>query len=82
MMVVSEFLSTTPERHAAGHGLYKGITTRPWRTPPEPDNPDVDAESHYYRFFYVVATALQWLAIALAWLAAQGYVDRVLNALL
>lgn len=52
-------LSTHPEWHALSHGVYKGITTKPWQTPPEPDNEDVEAESHYYRGGYVIGTLVQ-----------------------
>lgn len=62
------FLSTSPEWHAAGHGVYKGFTSHPLRTPPEPDKEDVRKESHYYRGGYVVGTLLQLGIVAvLAW---------------
>lgn len=51
--------SYAAEWHAFTHGVFLGITTKPWRTPPEPTNRDVDLESHYYRGGYVIGTLLQ-----------------------
>lgn len=53
------FLSYAAEWHAFTHGVYKGVTTMPYRAPPEPDNPDVNKEPHYYRGGYVLGTLLQ-----------------------
>lgn len=74
------FLSTSPEWHAFGHGVYKGLTSHPLRTPPEPDKEDVRKESHYYRGGYVVGTILQ-LAIAgvLLWRFGPGAVTPFLG---
>lgn len=53
------FLSYAAEWHSVTHGVYMGLTTRPWRTPPEPAVDDVVKESHYYRGGYVIGTLLQ-----------------------
>lgn len=51
--------SYAAEWHAFTHGVFLGLTTKPWRTPPEPTNRDVELESHYYRGGYVIGTLLQ-----------------------
>jgi hypothetical protein len=53
------FASYPAEVHALTHGIYMGLTSRPVRHPPEPDNADVQKESHYYRGGYVAGTLLQ-----------------------
>lgn len=56
------FLSYSAETHAIGHGLYHGLTSRPWRfrAGEHPDNPDVQAEPHYYKGAFVAGTLAQW----------------------
>lgn len=56
--------SYAAEWHAFSHGVYKGLTTKPWRTPPEPDNADVEKESHYYRGGYVLGTLVYAVILA------------------
>ena len=63
--------SSTREWHSATHGLYKGVTTKPWRTPPEPDVKDVRKERYYYRGCYLIGTLLQILMVL--GLARLGY---------
>lgn len=53
------FASYPAEVHALTHGVYMGLTSRPLVHPAEPDNPDVEKESHYYRGGYVLGTLLQ-----------------------
>lgn len=65
------FLSTNPEWHALGHGVYMGVTTHPLQTPPEPKNDDVELEQHYYRGGYVLGTLLQVVIIVI--LLRLGY---------
>lgn len=52
-------LSDTTEWHAFTWGVYRGVTTRPRKTPPIPDNSDVGDEPHYYRGGYIVGSVLQ-----------------------
>lgn len=59
------FLSTTTEVHAAGHGIYGGLTSpRPWAASGLPENPDVQAEPHYFKGGFVVGTMFQLVFIA------------------
>ena len=58
--------SHAAEWHAFAHGVYKGLTTKPWKTPPVPDRPDVKQESHYYRGGYVAGTLVQVVILAAA----------------
>lgn len=61
------FLSYAAEWHSLTHGVYVGLTTHPLRTPPEPENRDVDLEPHYYRGGFVIGTLFQaLLAVAVA----------------
>lgn len=59
------FLSHSAETHAVGHGLYHGLTSRPWRARPStlPDNRDVRAEPHYFKGAYVLGTLVQWVIL-------------------
>lgn len=66
------FASYPAEVHALTHGVYMGLTTRPIRHPAEPDNPDVEKESHYYRGGYVVGTLFQLVIIGVLSVVAQG----------
>jgi len=52
-------LSYSAEWHALAHGAFDGMRT--WRVRPTklPDNPDVQAEPHYYKGAYVLGTLLQ-----------------------
>lgn len=58
------FLSYAAEWHAFAIGLYDGM--KDWRARPGdlPDNPDVQAEPHYYKGAYVIGTVLQALIVA------------------
>ena len=56
--------SYAAEWHAFTHGVFLGLTTKPWKTPPTPNNADVRKENHYYRGGYVLATLLQLALIA------------------
>lgn len=70
------FLSHSAETHAVGHGLFHGLTSRPWRARPAtiPDNQDVQAEIHYFKGAYVVGTVLQWTGAVTAFvLGRAGY---------
>lgn len=58
------FLSYAAEWHSFTHGVFKGFTTQPFQTPPQPDNKDVKEESHYYRGGYLLGTALQLALVA------------------
>jgi hypothetical protein len=53
------FLSYAAEWHSMTHGVFKGFTTHPFQTPPQPDNADVRKESHYYAGGYMIGTLLQ-----------------------
>lgn len=64
------FLSYSAEWHAFTHGVYLGFTTRPQRTPEQPDNEDVQKEPHYYRGGYIIGSGLQLLVIGGTALAA------------
>lgn len=61
------FLSYAAEYHSLTHGVYLGLTTHPLRTPPEPENRDVELEPHYYRGGFVIGTLVQvFVAVAIA----------------
>lgn len=62
----SGVLSYGAEWHAFTHGVYKGLTSKALVTPPEPDNPDVEKEPHYYRGGYVIGTIGQLLVAGVA----------------
>jgi hypothetical protein len=65
-----EFANTPPEVHALGWGLYRGLTSRPLRTPPAPDIEDVHDEPHYYRGGYVSGTVLRvGVLLVVVWVA-------------
>lgn len=72
-------LSSTTEWHAFTHGVYLGFTSLPWQTPPEPENPDVAAEPHYYRGGYLLGTGCQlaMLAVASDVVAGTGVIGSV-----
>lgn len=57
------FLSYAAEWHAFSIGLYDGMKS--WRVRPKalPDNPDVQAEPHYYKGAYVIGTLVQLLVV-------------------
>lgn len=58
------FLSYSAEVHAVGHGVYGGLTSpRPWAAGELPDNPDVQAEPHYFKGGFVVGSILQLVFI-------------------
>lgn len=59
------FLSYAAEVHAVGIGAYHGLRSRPWRFKARepPDNPDVQAEPHYYAGAYVLGTLVQWVIL-------------------
>ena len=65
-------LSYSAEWHAAAHGAYDGM--RSWKARPGelPDNPDVQAEPHYYKGAYVIGTVLQALIVVGVVLAGFG----------
>lgn len=60
------FASYSAEVHAIGLGVYDGMKT--WRVRPKEmrDNPDVQAEPHYYAGGYVAGTVLQLLVVVVA----------------
>lgn len=65
------FLSYAAEWHALAHGMYNGM--KDWRVRPGkiPDNPDVQAEPHYYKGGYVVGTVVQGAIVAAtAWVGS------------
>jgi len=66
------FASYPAEVHALTHGIYMGLTSRPVRHPPEPDNPDVQKESHYYRGGYIAGTVLQIAIVGLLSVMTTG----------
>lgn len=66
------FLSYSSEAHAAGHGLYNGLTSASPTTGELPDNPDIRAEPHYFKGAYVLGTLLQLLVLALTGALATG----------
>lgn len=56
-------LSTYPEWHSLQHGVYDGmrdVTVRPGELP---DDPDVQAEPHYFKSGYVIGTIFQLLVM-------------------
>jgi len=57
-------LSYSAVWHALAHGTYDGM--KDWRVRPGkiPDNPDVQAEPHYYKGGYVIGTVLQGSIVA------------------
>lgn len=71
MSLLSEFLSTHAEWHAAVLGFYDGMRT--WRVRPEEmrDNPDVDKEPHYYAGGYIAGTGAQAI---IAFVIIRGYI--------
>jgi len=66
------FASYPAEVHALTHGIYMGLTSRPVRHPPEPDNADVQKESHYYRGGYVAGTLLQLAIVGILSVMTTG----------
>lgn len=75
-------LSYSAEWHALQHGLYDGLTSKPLTAPELPDNPDVQAEPHYYKISYVGGTVLQALLILLLGNAARvAYLADLVQAL-
>ncbi|AGM11198.1 hypothetical protein M197_gp33 [Haloarcula hispanica tailed virus 2] len=58
------FLSYAAEWHALTHGIYAGLRSRRPAPGPLPDNPDVEAEPHYYKGGYIIGTLLQVLVLA------------------
>lgn len=78
------FLSYAAEWHAFTHGVFKGFTTAPWKTPPAPDNRDVRSEPHYYRGGYMLGTAAQVVILTLFGreAVASGAFEGVLRDLL
>lgn len=57
------FLSYAAEWHAFSLGFYDGMKS--WRARPSdlPDNPDAEAEPHYYKGAYVLGTLVQLLVV-------------------
>jgi hypothetical protein len=53
------FLSYAAEWHAFSHGVFDGMRSPSPRPGELPDNPDVEAEPHYYKGAYVIGTLLQ-----------------------
>lgn len=66
------FLSYAAEWHAFAIGFYDGMKS--WRARPGdlPDNPDVQAEPHYYKGAYVLGTLVQGLIAVGIYVAAGG----------
>lgn len=61
--ILSEFMNTHEEVHAATHGIYAGIAE--WKGTELPDNPDIVKELHYYHGGIIVGTLIRWSAILL-----------------
>ena len=60
------FLSHAEETHALVIGTYHGlITLRPWDTECKSDNPDAQAQPHYYKGGFILGNALKVVLLAL-----------------